>query len=424
MAIPLFLGQDQLGNTVPVNHVKYASEYPTLPDAFDDLCEGDILFVNRPGVQDEEGCGDDWYEIDRPCVILPRNVHIIGRGGRIRQADPINNPVSPLLHITNSTNSADTRELWQEGVIVQGLRFDEGQRTEKGKVAVLVEGRKATDGTQGHTTQVHLIDLFIDGFDEYGIQIKNTWDIQIDNPLIFRCAAGIRIEKTVSETGNGVGQIRVFGGYIDQCRWCINIDETNQQQATFGQLNCFGTTFGYPSVEDPNNGGIYVGMRPEMIAVYGCHFEALNHGIIFAANVPNHAQTDIDSVITVIGCTFISMQTPGALIDTAQSDTAAITCVGNYLGPRSAGACPTFNCPTVYQGMLVAGNNKPGSGPMAWPDQGLYENLPGPLSTGENAFRVSAFNAAPAGPYADGTIIFDKSVSKLKVWQTGAWVTI
>ncbi len=418
MAIPLFIGQDSGGTHVAINHVKYASQYADLPSAFDDLCEGDILVVNRPGEQTESSCGNDWYEIERTCRIKVRNVHIIGRGGRIRAKSGFN--VDPLLQITNGSSG---REKLLEGPIVEGLRFDHDNDHPKGGTAVAVESNNATsDGSWGSATAVHLIDLFIANF-KYGIRISNTWNIQIDNPLIYRCDAGIRIEKDQTGIPWGVGQIRIFGGSINGCVYSINLDEVNGNYGEFGQLQCYGLVFGDAPPDTPWSSGIYVGLRPEMIAIFGCHFEGINHGIVFAPNIGNHATNDIDPVVTIVGSTFVHMRSPGALVDTAQSDAAAVVSIGNYLG-RRIGGTPTYNTPSVYQGMLIAGNNRPAMGPMAIPRQGLYEDLPAPTSTDQNAFRVSVFANAPIGPYIDGTIIFDASVSKLKVWQGGGWVTI
>lgn len=419
MAIPLFIGQDGAGSFGAINHVKYASEYPDLPSAFDDLCEGDILVVNRPGEQTENACGDDWYEIERTCEIKVRNVHIIGRGGRIRSKSGFN--VDPLLNITNGWSG---REKLLEGPIIEGLRFDHDGGHPRGGTAIAMESNNATiDGTWGAVTAVHLIDLFIANF-QYGIRISNTWNIQIDNPLVYRCGAGVRIEKNQTAVPWGVGQIRLFGGSFSECTYPINIDEVNGQYGEFGQLQCYGVVFGDAPADTPWSSGIYVGLRPEMIAIFGCHFEGLNHGIIFAPNIGNHATTGIDSVITVTGSTFVHMRSPGSLIDTAQSDAASVVSIGNYLGRRT-GALPfTYNTPSVFQGMLIAGNNRPAQGPMALPNQGLYEDVPGPGSTNENAFRISVFNGAPTGPYKAGTIIFDASVNRLKVWIGGGWTTI
>ncbi len=339
-------------------------------------------------------------------------------GGRIRPSS--NGSPSPLVRIKNISNGqGGNRQEMLLNVVVSGLRIENDKAaTGSGSgiaIEVLDDYQNVPNGGVWH---IKLEDLYIENFG-YGVKITNAYDIVLNNLSVGQCLVGLRCE--VNDTHRIVGLVRLYGGEFLNNSYHVSLDGVTGTQ--FGQLQAFGCC----CASQRTNGtqgpeGISINKWTQGILLFGCHFEDLNHGIIYSSGVTEPPGTHSLMSIAAMGCTFHLMRVPGAGIDTnsTSAQIASTASVGNNYGP-STNTSQFYNTPRASQGVMIGGNTQNANYAQTYPPTGYVEHSP---ANNKNAYRVSAFTTSSrpsASAIPVGTIIFNTSTNKINISDGANW---
>lgn len=369
------------GSAIP--KIKHTSDYASLQAAFNDLVSGDTLLINNDHILTST------VNLITSTNNLNGDINIIGMGGQIRP-NTNNNP-SVLMKIENNATA-----VYPTNFNISGLRFHNPASTGSGLGTALeiVDGR-----TPGGMFHIKLDSLKINNFTT-GLEIKNAFDIYIENILVTQCSTGIKCNTTI--TNKLTGQIKLFGG--------MSMNNTNHIQLTaisgesVDHIDLFGYSCGHQRNNASGNAvGIQIDCSTAGVFIFGSHFEDLSKAINIGGNFVGTS--------TMVGCKLVSIQDSG--LDFASGSARTMTVLGNTFSPNNKAFIKAPNPPYLDQGFAALGNTR--SQNNVYPNIGILEAY---SATGKSAFRLATYlatNRPTASTLPIGTVIFNTETNKINI---------
>jgi hypothetical protein len=269
--------------------VKYFSDpqySDSLQAAFDDLHEGDILYLDK-------SC-----ELNDTVRLSQRNVQIIGAEGlesggaeatyTIRpKSDGV---ASPLIQIINQSPAVPSLT----NIILSRVRLRNAEGMGEGSgtgTAIQIVNDPASGGAIWH---LKFEDVDIENF-EIGLNIQDAFDIVISNCQISGCKEEMVFDST--DLRMVPGQIKLINGFCVKNNTHIKVKGATG--ATFDKILGFGWSCGHERGNIPVKAtAISSSIAMNGIILFGCHLEDLEYGIEVSSYI---------GMIDVQGCTFASI---------------------------------------------------------------------------------------------------------------------
>jgi hypothetical protein len=345
--------------------------------------------------------------LTQTVYLRQRQVTIFGRGAVIHKGSGLAFN-QPLIQIDNDPLNPKIIN----DVVIDGIRFVNSVESIGSGTSIALGLKETLASSLYH---IKLQNITVDNFDK-GVLLEDAFDVVIDNCQISNCAAAIRPEFVQ----NGVGQIKVFGGFLIKNSFGISIDGGSTSNVYRGQVMVFGASFGHDRTgTTTGNISVYVGKPIGGIFLFGNHFEDVTNVVYFADAFPINTSTE-PMVVAVLANDFFGVKGDYA-VDTrnAKPHVDASCIVGNY-NYRSGN--PTKNLAAIPQidtdgrgGLLIAGNSL-----TAYPSaestalqQNSNQVYPLPIFGSTNR---PAANAVPKG-----TAIFNSSTNQLNISDGTNW---
>ncbi len=370
-----------------VSRIKHSSDYSTLQTAFDDLSSGDILYINKDYTLTST------VDIVNSTNNLKGDVKIIGYGSVISPSS--NNSPSELIRLQNSSVNSSV-----SNIVISGLRFKNnfsGAGSGTGLVII--------DNVQNEFVyHIKLEDLKFENFRK-GLEIRNAFDIVIDNIYSTNCENGIRLRSNVS--GKLCGQIKLFGGWLVNNTIHIQIEANTG--LSFDHIELFGTTFGHRRPTDTEDSiGVNIETNSAGVFAFGCHFEELK-------NIVNLQSGVFLAATSVQGCKMLNIS--DCCFNYSQGSSNVISINGNLVSPSNK---PILKSSYNDQGLAVLANSATSNN--AIPDMGVVESAL--LTGGKSSIRISTYtstNRPSASNVLSGTLILNSTTGKLNVSNGSGW---
>jgi hypothetical protein len=385
--------------------IKYSSTYrlsgytdsQTLQAAFNSLVRGDILYI------DEDLALDTTVTLD-----TKHSVKIIGLG----EITPSSNGVN-CLKLTHTSGN------WSTDITFEKLRINNPAATGTGNGIGFEVSSTVSTGGLWH---VRLVDCTIQNFG-FGFKTVDGFDLVLDNCQIGGCTVAVRSEFH----SKGVGQIKIFGGFMTGNTYGISIDNASSDKTIAqGQISVFGCTFGHKREGGHNQFAIFVAKPITGLYLFGNSFEDVAHAVYFSEF---EYEGPIPMVITAVGNSLFNIAdgTGGAA---AWFDTSAQTIPGigaavvmGNTSSDSSSLPPLVNIPktiTGHGGVIVAGNaNNP------YPPYSTYEpSNTYPKQVSDSFAPLPAFTTTDrpnANQFPPGFSIFNITTDKLNISNGTTW---
>lgn len=357
-----------------------------LQAAFNALNEKGTLYIDRD------------YELDQTVNIKQRRITVLGRGGTIKRASGASSTLVLFL-IDNTTHQI------VNNIVIDGLSFTNPTPSPGTGAGTAIQLQQDANSYLYH---IRLQNISINNFD-VAIKIVDSFDIVIDNCEIETCNIAIKTEFS----NDGVGQIKLFGGYYINNNYGVHIDNPSGSYAVYqGQIMAFGTTFGHRRPGSSTSIAVYVAKPIGGVFLYGCHIEDMNNVIYFADNFPNNTANE-PMVVSLFGSSVFNIS-GDYVIDTRNAEPymGGVSIVGNY-NWRSAGTPELSAIPKIEsngRGSVISAGNSLSS----------YPNISNMSYTESSSpiLPLPSFvsnNRPSAGSVPKGYTIYNESTNKINV---------
>ncbi len=379
--------------------IKYRTDYTSLQQAFDSLLPQDTLFLNLNET------------LTSTVYLRQRQVTIFGRGAVIQKGSGLAWD-APLIEINNDPIPPGTQKQIVNDVVIDGIRFENSVESLGTGSSRAIRLKETLASGLYH---IKLQNVTIDNF-QIGVLMEDAFDVVVDNCQILNCGIAMRPELVQ----NGVGGIKVTGGFFIKNSYGISVDDAGPSNVYRGQIALFGVTFGHDRTGTTSgNISVYVAKPIGGIFVFGCHFEDVTNVIYFAEQFPDNTSAE-PMVVSVVGSDFFGVKGDYA-IDTrnAKPHVDASCIIGNY---NWRSGSPTKNLTAIPQidtdgrgGLLIAANSLTAypSAESTAVQQNSNQIYPLPI--------FSNMNRPAASAVPKGTAIFNITTNRLNISDGSNW---